>query len=97
MGTGQCITDKVKCDSGFIRNPNFPECQSKQSVCRDHPQLAECTAHPNSNLRFGKPVQKPTPPSRIMNPGLLPCGTSELILIRNKNDLDVLRPLNKCQ
>jgi hypothetical protein len=61
MGTGQCITDKVKCDSGFIRNPNFPECQSKQSVCRDHPQLAECTGHPNSNLRFGKPVQKPTP------------------------------------
>jgi hypothetical protein len=46
----------VKCDSGFIRNPIFPECQSKQSVCHDHSQLAECTDYksPNANLRSGK-------------------------------------------
>ena len=40
--TGRCIPDSTPCEPGFIRNPDFPTCSSKESVCRDHPQLTEC-------------------------------------------------------
>jgi hypothetical protein len=40
--TGRCIPDSTRCEPGFIRNPDFPTCSSKDSVCRDHPQLTEC-------------------------------------------------------
>ena len=40
--TGRCIPDSTPCEPGFIRNPDFQTCSSKESVCRDHPQLTEC-------------------------------------------------------
>lgn len=40
--TGRCIPDSTPCEPGFIRNPDFPTCNSKDSVCRDHPELRVC-------------------------------------------------------
>jgi hypothetical protein len=40
--TGRCIPNSVPCEPGFIRDPDFPTCSSKASVCRDHPELKEC-------------------------------------------------------
>lgn len=48
--TGRCISDKVPCEKGFIRNPDFPTCSSKLSVCRDHPTIKECSSNVNINV-----------------------------------------------
>lgn len=40
--TGRCISDRTPCDTGYIRDPSFPTCSKKESVCRDHPSLAVC-------------------------------------------------------
>jgi hypothetical protein len=40
--TGRCIPDSTPCEPGFIRDPDFPTCSSKESVCRDHPELRVC-------------------------------------------------------
>ena len=37
---GMIIT--APCEPGYIRDPNFPTCSKKESVCRDHPELSEC-------------------------------------------------------
>lgn len=42
--TGRCVSDKVPCEPGFIRDPSFPTCNSKASVCRDHPQTKGCNS-----------------------------------------------------
>lgn len=42
--TGRCVSDKVPCEPGFIRDPSFPTCNSKTSVCRDHPQTKGCNS-----------------------------------------------------
>lgn len=38
--TGRCIPNSTPCEPGFIRDPDFPTCSSKDSVCRDHPELS---------------------------------------------------------
>ena len=47
--TGRCIPDSTPCDEGFIMNPDFPSCDSKESVCRDHPNIDECKEDNNDN------------------------------------------------
>jgi len=42
--SGRCIPDRVPCDKGFIRNPDFPECGSKDRICREHPFAPVCRA-----------------------------------------------------
>ena len=40
--TGRCISDKIPCQEGYIRDPNFPQCSSKSFLCKDHPELRGC-------------------------------------------------------
>ncbi len=36
--SGKCIPDDVSCDPGYIMNPDYPSCDSKDRVCQDHPE-----------------------------------------------------------
>jgi hypothetical protein len=56
--TGRCIPDSTPCEPGFIRNPDFPTCSSKESVCRDHPQLTECGGVLNINIIIKNIIHK---------------------------------------
>lgn len=40
--TGRCIPDKIPCQSGYIRDPDFPTCSQKEFVCQKHPELIQC-------------------------------------------------------
>jgi len=40
--TGKCIPDDVPCETGYVMNPNFPTCESKESICQKYPNLREC-------------------------------------------------------
>jgi hypothetical protein len=41
--TGQCYPDSRSCDEGYILSPDFPECMKKETVCKQHPELNQCT------------------------------------------------------
>ena len=43
--TGRCIPDSTPCEPGFIRDPDFPTCSQKESVCSKHPELGACGTH----------------------------------------------------
>lgn len=40
--SGRCISDDVPCDSGYIRNPDYPSCDREEYICQNHPELDEC-------------------------------------------------------
>lgn len=40
--TGKCIPDNVPCEPGYIMNPNFPTCESTESICQKYSNLIEC-------------------------------------------------------
>jgi len=40
--TGRCIPDSTPCEPGFIRDPDFPTCSNKESVCKKHPDAKGC-------------------------------------------------------
>lgn len=40
--SGRCIPNAVPCDSGYIMNPEYPSCDSKDRVCQNHPDLGAC-------------------------------------------------------
>jgi hypothetical protein len=54
--TGRCIPDSVPCEPGFVRDPDFPTCSSKASVCRDHPELKLCGGDGHDHDKHGKKV-----------------------------------------
>lgn len=40
--TGRCISDRVPCQPGYLRDPGFPTCSSKSFVCKEHPEISGC-------------------------------------------------------
>jgi hypothetical protein len=41
--SGRCYPNEEGCPSGMIFNPKYGDCEYKDYVCRDFPDLEECT------------------------------------------------------
>lgn len=40
--SGRCISDSVPCDDGYLMNPNYPECQFMEHLCKKLPTINDC-------------------------------------------------------
>jgi hypothetical protein len=47
--SGECIADSTPCDSGYVINPDYPECGKKERICTEHPGAKVCGGRDRDN------------------------------------------------